>query len=112
MRRWWSFGQGFHGRGDQQRRDDRTAVVAVVDSVGSERNPVELAEADVVGADDGVDVDGDDVVPPGCECPVCGNADSNRLIWVQPDFEHVECTMCGTYYDPNTEYEFNDDETD
>ena len=50
-------------------------------------------------------------VPPGCECPVCGNADSNRLIPVPPDLERVECKMCGTFYDPHAEYEFDDDAT-
>ncbi len=40
-------------------------------------------------------------VPLGCACPLCGERDRDRLVWL--DDERVRCTMCGTEYDPNDE---------
>ena len=48
-------------------------------------------------------------VPPGCECPRCGERDADRLVW-QDDFETVRCVSCGHHYEPNAEYEYDDDD--
>ena len=50
-------------------------------------------------------------VPPGCECPECGEPDGFRLVWLE-DFETVRCATCGTTYQPNTDYEYDDDAED
>lgn len=38
------------------------------------------------------------LVPPDDACPVCGERDIDRLVWIDDDT--VRCTMCGTEYDP------------
>lgn len=41
----------------------------------------------------------EDVVPMGAECPECGE---NRVDWLEwLDEERVECTVCGTIYQPS-----------
>lgn len=47
-------------------------------------------------------------VPPGCECPVCGERDADCLVW-QEDDETVRCDSCGAKYHPHTEVESDDD---
>ena len=37
-------------------------------------------------------------VAPGLTCPECGEADADRLIWL--DGEFVRCDACGTIYPP------------
>ncbi|MGE3807079.1 MAG: hypothetical protein AB7K24_20640 [Gemmataceae bacterium] len=39
-----------------------------------------------------------DAVPPGCECPLCGENEHDRLIWIDDDT--LRCTMCGAEYQP------------
>lgn len=50
------------------------------------------------------------LVPPECEsnlvdpadaCPICGERNADRLVWV--DDEHVQCTMCGCEFRPGSE---------
>ncbi len=48
-------------------------------------------------------------VPAGCECPVCGEKDPNRLIWIDDDCETTRCVTCGKIYQPDMEYEYDDD---
>jgi rubredoxin len=38
------------------------------------------------------------LVSPDSACPVCGERDIDRLVWIDDDI--VRCTMCGTEYDP------------
>jgi hypothetical protein len=38
------------------------------------------------------------LVSPDNACPVCGERDVDRLVWIDDDI--VRCTMCGTEYDP------------
>ncbi|WP_437226536.1 hypothetical protein SH661x_004636 [Planctomicrobium sp. SH661] len=35
-------------------------------------------------------------VAPGLACPECGEADADRLIWLDDEF--VQCDACGTIY--------------
>ena len=37
-------------------------------------------------------------VAPGLACPECGEADADRLIWIDDEF--VRCDACGTIYPP------------
>ena len=50
-------------------------------------------------------------VPPGCECPACGEKDADRLVWLE-DYETVRCATCGETYKPDTEYEYDDDDAE
>ncbi len=38
------------------------------------------------------------LVSPDAACPVCGEREIDRLVWIDDDT--VRCTMCGTEYDP------------
>lgn len=38
----------------------------------------------------------DNRVSPGCECPSCGEADADSLVWL--DDEQVQCSSCQTIY--------------
>lgn len=40
------------------------------------------------------------MVAPQDGCPLCGERDADRLVWI--DDERVECRMCGTEYRPGT----------
>lgn len=51
-------------------------------------------------------------VPPGCECPNCGEHDADKLVWIGRDLERTRCTTCGTEYEPDAEYEYDDDESE
>jgi len=39
-------------------------------------------------------------VADGCECPGCGEANMDNLIWDDQDWVH--CQSCGMVYDPAT----------
>ena len=41
---------------------------------------------------------GDNLVLPVHGCPLCGERDCDRLVWIDDD--RVECTMCGSVYAP------------
>ena len=43
--------------------------------------------------------DNDAKISPDAACPVCGERDTDRLVWIDDDI--VCCTMCGTEYDPS-----------
>ena len=43
--------------------------------------------------------DDTNLVSPDAACPVCGERDADRLVWIDDDI--VRCTMCGTEYDPS-----------
>ena len=40
----------------------------------------------------------DDGVAPEDGCPLCGERDPDRLVWIDDD--QVECQMCGSVYQP------------
>ena len=43
--------------------------------------------------------DDTNLVSPDAACPVCGERDTDRLVWIDDDI--VRCTRCGTEYDPS-----------
>ncbi len=42
--------------------------------------------------------DDDEKAPTALRCPRCGEADYDRLVWL--DDERIRCATCGTVYDP------------
>lgn len=38
-------------------------------------------------------------VSPGCRCPLCGEDDIDRLVWIDDD--RVRCDRCETIYNPH-----------
>ena len=44
------------------------------------------------------DTDDTNRVSPNAACPICGERDIDRLVWVDDDW--VRCTTCGIQYDP------------
>jgi rubredoxin len=46
-------------------------------------------------------VGGEDELPEGCACPVCGERRYDWLVW-RPDDSGVDCQTCGHFYDPNS----------
>ncbi|MEX0704116.1 MAG: hypothetical protein WD069_18590 [Planctomycetales bacterium] len=42
-------------------------------------------------------------VPTPWGCPLCGETELDRLVWIDLESEIVRCTMCGAEHDPNNE---------
>ena len=42
----------------------------------------------------------EETCPVGSECPGCGENRIDYLVWMEPDWEQVECATCGTVYIP------------
>ncbi|MBL9032098.1 MAG: hypothetical protein JNM80_10385 [Phycisphaerae bacterium] len=42
----------------------------------------------------------DNLVDPSDACPLCSERRVDLLVWIDDD--HVECTMCGTVYQPGS----------
>ena len=45
----------------------------------------------------------DNLVEPQDACPLCGERNADRLVW--SDDGTVECSMCGTRYNPSNDPE-------